>query len=812
MSALSVQVPFPVFQDRDGQPLDNGYIFIGVANLNPQTNPVIAYYDDALTIVAVQPLRTLNGFISRSGTPAQIYVDGVNFSILVQDSKGSMVYNFPDGTGISPDACAVTYNPPFAGGVPIPLCEQIAETVSVINFGAVGDGVTDNAAAFQALHNYLMQDNISRFVLIPEGHYSTTYPLTIVGYGVHVVGTGKVVISAPDGATNLSLSVGSWGDLSPSGGNAITGNLSKNSSEIQIASVAGYRVNDVVLVYSGTSVNATLPLNYIPLYKQWFTIREINTSTNTLKFTAQSDYDFLVSEGAKVTASSATPAVSGSIQNIQFTNTSGFSGDYLHAVAGAVNFTIHNCRIDGFSSCGFTAASDQLTYDNVVFVGYNGLSSARFTGHVNYLNCTYRPRYTSPQNIGAFMEETPNTVYIENCDIRSQVRFTNSSDAVPPKRFILKNSRIETLSGTTIFASGYNSDGYAVIIDECEIIGPGGVPLDGSANLTMIDYAFSDSIQVTNCTFQTSGVSVYAIYGSSLAGGKANRMIFGNKYNSTIGPASNVPSTVGTHQTEFTGSPTISDKVTVLNQVGYNADAEFVNQFNSGFGYATVGTRVTDVNNFSGYLGVNLKAGDNNTFAVTRTSATYSGWGLFGYANRTAFALNDKFLLRYVSSAGNASTFLSVGITGAVTPGATANNQDLGSGATEWRDIYLVNSPIVSSDRNRKQQIQVLSDAEKAVATDLKGLIRKYKFNSSVELKGDAARFHVGFIAQDVEQAFVNHGLDPDQYGVVCTETWWQDEDGNIHQTNNIEGKVLTEYNRIAIRYEELLAFIISAF
>jgi len=108
MSALSIQVPFPVFQDRDGQPLDNGYVWIGVANLNPQTNPVVAYYDAALTIVAAQPLRTINGYVSRAGTPAQIYVDGVSFSILVQDSKGSMVYSFPDGSGISSNASGIT--------------------------------------------------------------------------------------------------------------------------------------------------------------------------------------------------------------------------------------------------------------------------------------------------------------------------------------------------------------------------------------------------------------------------------------------------------------------------------------------------------------------------------------------------------------------------------------------------------------------------------------------------------------------------------------------------------------------------------
>jgi hypothetical protein len=150
MSALSIQVPFPVFQDRDGQPLDNGYVWIGTANLNPITNPVVAYFDSALTIVAAQPLRTLNGYISNSGTPAQIYVDGVNFSILVQDSKGTMVYNFPDGTGLGANAEGVIYDPAGTGAVATNVQAKLRESVSVQDFGAVGDGVTDDLAAFQA--------------------------------------------------------------------------------------------------------------------------------------------------------------------------------------------------------------------------------------------------------------------------------------------------------------------------------------------------------------------------------------------------------------------------------------------------------------------------------------------------------------------------------------------------------------------------------------------------------------------------------------------------------------------------------------
>ena len=163
MTPLSIQVPFPVFQGRDGQPLENGYVWIGEPNLNPQTNPVVAYYDAALTIPAAQPLRTLNGYVSRAGTPAQIYVDGVNFSILVQDSKGSMVYNFPDGTGISPNASGVVYDPAGTGAVPTNVQTKLREYVTFQDFGAVGDGIADDTAEVQAAITYASAQRLTIF-------------------------------------------------------------------------------------------------------------------------------------------------------------------------------------------------------------------------------------------------------------------------------------------------------------------------------------------------------------------------------------------------------------------------------------------------------------------------------------------------------------------------------------------------------------------------------------------------------------------------------------------------------------------------
>jgi hypothetical protein len=246
MSALSIQVPFPVFQDRDGQPLDNGYVWIGAANLYPITNPVVAYFDEALTIIAAQPLRTINGYISNAGTPAQVYVDGVNFSILVQDSQGSMVYNFPEGTGISPDASAITYDPPFTGSVPTTVQDKLAESVSVSDFGAVGDGVTNDTVAIQAA----IAASSGKAIYFPAGTYMTNSLLYNSVTGISIVGENKytTIIKLNAGQNNHLLGFNTSTDCSVQN-ITLDQNTANNTAGhgLRLGGIDGLTVNNVII-------------------------------------------------------------------------------------------------------------------------------------------------------------------------------------------------------------------------------------------------------------------------------------------------------------------------------------------------------------------------------------------------------------------------------------------------------------------------------------------------------------------------------------------------------------------------------------
>ena len=164
------------------------------------------------------------------------------------------------------------------------------------------------------------------------------------------------------------------------------------------------------------------------------------------------------------------------------------------------------------------------------------------------------------------------------------------------------------------------------------------------------------------------------------------------------------------------------------------------------------------------------------------------------------------------------------------------NTTDIGESSYRFDDIYATNGTIQTSDRNEKQDIETLSEAEARVAVACKGLLRKFRWKDAVAEKGDEARIHFGIIAQDLQDAFAAEGLDAGRYAMFISSTWWEaervvpaveevlDDEGNVvteavaqytvvdsYQSAEEAPEGATERTRLGVRYPELLAFIIAA-
>lgn len=216
-----VTEPFPIFYDDDGTPLENGMIYVGEANQDPRVNPIVVYTDEARTVTIAQPIRTLNGRPAYQGAPVNLYVAEAAYSIAIQNRFGTPIIGTDDASISADDFSFIQAG---AGAVPRTVQSKLRETVSVKDFGAVGDGVANDAAAFNAAlaaatcvifpaGTYLVNSTVTvpaGRTLRGDGRSSTTVNTTanatvlnVTGNSVHIdgikfdnAGTGRIV-SAP---------------------------------------------------------------------------------------------------------------------------------------------------------------------------------------------------------------------------------------------------------------------------------------------------------------------------------------------------------------------------------------------------------------------------------------------------------------------------------------------------------------------------------------------------------------------------------------------------------------------------------------
>jgi len=136
--SFAITPPFPVYTALDGDPLDNGKIYVGTANLDPVANPVQLYWDEALTITATQPIRTSGGYPVRNGTPTNFFAAVGNVSITVKDAVDVVVYTELNFSGTDSFVQAGT------GAVVRTMQNKARERFDLRDFGVIRRQSTSN--------------------------------------------------------------------------------------------------------------------------------------------------------------------------------------------------------------------------------------------------------------------------------------------------------------------------------------------------------------------------------------------------------------------------------------------------------------------------------------------------------------------------------------------------------------------------------------------------------------------------------------------------------------------------------------------
>ena len=136
----------------------------------------------------------------------------------------------------------------------------------------------------------------------------------------------------------------------------------------------------------------------------------------------------------------------------------------------------------------------------------------------------------------------------------------------------------------------------------------------------------------------------------------------------------------------------------------------------------------------------------------------------------------------------------------------------IGNASQLWGQIYSTNSTISTSDKRLKNSVKDIDDK----LLDAWGNIepKQYKFNDSTEKKGEKARFHTGYLAQDIQAECEKQGVNASDYGLFCYDEWEEQEEESEEIETEKDGKIIKEKrviqpkrekgDRYSLRYEEL--------
>lgn len=174
MPSIIVIPPFEVFSNTDGESLEDGFIYVGTAGLNPviEANRIQIYTDENFLIPIAQPVRTSGGYPVVSGSPVRLYASAEDYAILVTDKNGALVYSSLTNKlkfgSISFTNIKYDRTPTEIANLVVPVFDYYPPG-DVRRYGAIGDGVTNSTIP---LLNAIKSIAVGGFLVFePDGLY-----------------------------------------------------------------------------------------------------------------------------------------------------------------------------------------------------------------------------------------------------------------------------------------------------------------------------------------------------------------------------------------------------------------------------------------------------------------------------------------------------------------------------------------------------------------------------------------------------------------------------------------------------------------
>ena len=123
--------------------------------------------------------------------------ENLSYKFLTKDANEVLIGTYDNLYGLSDvvlpiDSSMITYDPPFTGSEPTNVEARLAQTISVKDFGAVGDGSTNDAAAIQLA---VTAADYGQTIYFPKGSYKVNSAINVPATnstlsGVNFVGEG----------------------------------------------------------------------------------------------------------------------------------------------------------------------------------------------------------------------------------------------------------------------------------------------------------------------------------------------------------------------------------------------------------------------------------------------------------------------------------------------------------------------------------------------------------------------------------------------------------------------------------------------